>query len=70
MFYLAQWRMDIEEEGVVNVPAAHLAKMGLIPADMIRLGNLVESRGEGGHRNGHERHPPTEIIVGFVERLP
>lgn len=30
--YLAKWRMNIKEKGAVNIIAAHLPKVGLIPA--------------------------------------
>jgi len=30
--YLPQWRVNIEEERVVDVPTGHLAKVGFIPA--------------------------------------
>jgi len=29
--YFSEWWMNIEEEGVVYIPTAHLSKMGLIP---------------------------------------
>lgn len=70
MSYLAQRRMNIEEEGVIDVPASHFAKMCLVPTDMIWFTNFIESCCKCDYRYGHERDPPPEIIIGFVKRFP
>lgn len=31
--YLSKGRMNVEEEGVVDVPTAHLPKMSLVPTN-------------------------------------
>ena len=48
--HFAKWRMDVEEECSIDVPAAHFAEMGLIPTHPGRLGDVVKSGGQGqGH---------------------
>lgn len=35
--HFSKWRMDIEEEGSVDVPTSHFSEVGLIPAKKLKL---------------------------------
>lgn len=41
--YFSKWRMNVEEECSIYVPAAHFSKVSFIPTDMIRFIYFVES---------------------------
>lgn len=56
--HLPQRRMDIKEEGPVNVVTSHLPKVGFIPTDVRWLGQAVEAGGEAEEGDEAQRGPP------------
>ena len=42
--HLAKWRVHVKEEGPVDIPAGELAEVGLVPADMVRVIDPIQSR--------------------------
>ena len=56
--HLAQGWVDVEEESSVDVPRAHLAKVGLVPADPGGLGDLVETGPEVQEHQGQKARVP------------
>ena len=55
--HFSERRMDVEEEGPVDVPAPHLAEVGLVPAHPGWLVDLVEPRPEGERHQEREDQP-------------
>jgi len=49
--------MHVKEEGPVDVPAAHLAEVGLVPADPWRLIDFVETGPQGENEKKTEDDP-------------
>ena len=42
--HLPQRRVDVKEEGPVDVPAGELAEVSLVPADVISVIDSIQSR--------------------------
>ena len=42
--HLAQRGVHVKEEGPVDIPAGELAEVGLIPANMVRVIDSIQSR--------------------------
>ena len=60
--HLAERRMHVEEERPINVPAAHLAEMCLIPAHVVRHGDVVEARAKSQQQNHPKEQPPPASV--------
>lgn len=56
--HLAQRWVHIKEERPVDVPAAHLAKVRLVPANVVRDGHIVKPGAHRQHEDRPEQDPP------------
>lgn len=56
--HLAQRWVHVEEERPVDVPAAHLAKVRLVPANVVRDGHIVKPGAHRQHEDRPEQDPP------------
>jgi hypothetical protein len=58
--------MNVEEERSIDVPRAHFAKVRLIPANVIRLFDLVQSSDDRQNENEAEQEPPSHVDTTLI----
>lgn len=65
--HFAERWMHVEEERPIDVPGGHLSEVSLIPADMVGLFDLVDSRDKGAQKGETEQKPPVDVQIALVQ---